>query len=111
MSETIALLIPSTSKGMNWKTYTDSFLYKLTMKSFILTYDKEHQYKFFIGIDKGDRIYDSDLTKNSFQKFASIMKNIDIYSYLNDYPYMQNCSDYKTSIILIMTYMLFKDRI
>jgi hypothetical protein len=78
MSETIALLIPSTSKGMNWKTYTDSFLYKLTMKSFILTYDKEHQYKFFIGIDKGDRIYDSDLTKNSFQIFASIMKNIDI---------------------------------
>jgi hypothetical protein len=72
----IGLLIPSTSKGRNeWKTYKDTYLFKSTLKSFLLTYDQEHEYVFYIGIDRHDRIYDSDLEKGNILRFVNIMKN------------------------------------
>jgi hypothetical protein len=75
----IGLLIPSTSKGRdNWKMYKDTYLYSSTLKTFLLTYDKEHEYIFYIGIDKGDRIYDDDHSKEKFLQYAKIMKNISI---------------------------------
>lgn len=75
----IALLIPSTSNGRDdWKDYKDSYLYNVTLKSFLLTYDKQHEYIFYIGIDEGDRIYDCDFSKKQFFKFAKVMKSISI---------------------------------
>ena len=43
----IGLLIPSTSKNRIWKKIEESYLYMYTMKSFLLTYDKEHTYIFY----------------------------------------------------------------
>jgi len=74
----IAILIPSTSKGRDWTQYKDTYLYDKTIKTMLLTYDKEHEYRFYIGIDEGDRIYDNPLVKESLHRFASIMQNIKI---------------------------------
>ena len=56
MSYKIAILIPSTSNKRDWKIMQDSYLYKFTLKSFLLTYNRNnnYQYKFFIGIDDDD---------------------------------------------------------
>jgi len=72
----IAILIPSTSKNRDWNTYKESYLYEKTLKTFLLTYDKEHEYTFYIGIDEKDRIYDDETVKNAIIRFASIMKNV-----------------------------------
>ena len=74
----IGVLIPSTSKNRQWTTYKESYLYINTLKTFLITYDQEHEYIFYIGIDKGDRIYDNQDTKDNLIKFTSIMKNISI---------------------------------
>ena len=73
----IGLLIPSTSNGRSWTSIKESYLYNLTFKTFLLTQDQEHEYIFYIGIDKGDKIYDSP-QKDEFMRFKSIYKNIDV---------------------------------
>ena len=35
----IGILIPSTSNGRDWKTGKETYLYSITLKSFLLTYD------------------------------------------------------------------------
>jgi len=74
----IGCIIPATSKGRVWKKIEESYLYQATLKSFVLTYDKEHQYIFYIGIDKNDPIYDTDYNKEKLRKFCSVMKNMEI---------------------------------
>ena len=55
----IAMLILATSKNRDaWINIKDSYLYKMTLKSFLLTLDKEHEYFFYVGVDKDDRIFD-----------------------------------------------------
>ena len=81
------MLIPSTSKGRNWTTIQESYLFKHTLKSFLLTYDKSHKYTFYIGIDRGDRIYDNKINIDYFIKFAKVMINIDInFVYMDNIP-------------------------
>jgi hypothetical protein len=79
----IGILIPSTSNGRDWKTYQDSYLFNLSLKTFLLTYDKEHEYVFYIGIDRGDKIYDNSTNIEGFNRFVSIMQNVTI-----DFVYM-----------------------
>ena len=82
----IAVLIPSTSKGRDdWKTAKDTYLFIHTLKTFAITYDQEHEYCFYIGIDRGDRIYDTAEVKTNLQKFVSILRNISIeFVYMDD---------------------------
>ena len=56
----IAILIPATSYKREWTDIKESYLYINTIKSFLTTYSKEHNYKFYIGIDEGDKIYDNN---------------------------------------------------
>ena len=81
----IAILIPSTSNGRDWKTIEETYLYKHTLKTFLLTYDKEYNYKFFIGIDRGDKIYDNEIIKGKIERFLKIMKNVEL-----EFVYMEN---------------------
>jgi hypothetical protein len=74
----IALLIPSTSKGREWYSVKDTYLFTHTMKTFGITCDKEHEYRFYIGIDRGDPIYDNAEVQRYLERFASIMKNTSI---------------------------------
>lgn len=81
----IAILIPSTSKDRNWEKFNDTYLINHTLKTFLITYNQEHEYKFFIGIDKNDKIYDNEIIKKQIIKFISIMKNVSI-----EFIYMEN---------------------
>ncbi len=74
----IGIIIPSTSNGREWTTYKETYLYNHTIKSFLLTYDKEHEYVFYIGIDRNDRIYDNEDVKREIKRFISVMKNVSI---------------------------------
>ena len=74
----IAALIPSTSNGREWDSAKDTYLYIHTLKTFIITYDKEHEYRFYIGIDRGDRIYDNPEVKQYLERMMSIIRNTSI---------------------------------
>jgi len=80
----IGIIIPSTSKGRSWASYKDSYLYTLTLKSLLLTYDKEHEYVVYVGIDKGDTLYDTDIFKESINRFVGIMQNVDVQFHYMD---------------------------
>lgn len=79
----IGLLIPSTSTGRDWNSYQDTYLYNLSLKTFLITYDKEHEYIFYVGIDRGDKIYDNPENIEGFNRFVSVMENVTI-----DFVYM-----------------------
>ena len=79
----IGILIPSTSKGRNWRYYKESYLYNITLKTFLLSYDKEHSYEFYIGIDRGDPILDKDESKNGINNLKKVFKNLNF-----DFIYM-----------------------
>ena len=57
MTFKVAILIPSTTKEREWKNIKETYLYKINLKSFLLTYCPEHTYKYYEGIDEDDRIY------------------------------------------------------
>ena len=80
----IGILIPCTSNGREWKNFKDTYLFNITMKSFLLTYNKEHNYIFYIGVDRNDPIFDNKKIKKEFVRFIQIMKNTDIRFYYVD---------------------------
>jgi hypothetical protein len=73
----IGILIPSTSNGRSWKNYKETYLYSTTLKTFLLTRNDEHEYVFYIGIDKNDKIMDNNETKDQINKFKLVFKQID----------------------------------
>jgi len=83
----LGILIPATSKGRNWNSYKESYLFQNTLKSFLITYNQEYTYVFYIGIDREDPIYDNENNKNEFNRFVSIMKNVSIqFIYMDNIP-------------------------
>ena len=74
----IALLIPSTSRGREWSSVKDTYLFNYTIKTFGITYDKEHTYRFYIGIDRGDPVYDKPDVRSYLERFVGVIKNVSI---------------------------------
>lgn len=73
----ISLLIPCTTKGRDeWINMKDTYLYNLSLKTFLLTMDKEHEYTFYIGYDFDDRIYSNEQEHTIINKFSTIFKNV-----------------------------------
>ncbi len=56
----IGLIIPCTSKQRNWDNIKESYIYKYTMKTFIHTCNREHDYIIYVGYDKDDRIFSKE---------------------------------------------------
>ena len=52
----IGMLLISTSRERDWKNIKESYLYKIFLKSFLLTMDEIFQYVIYIGIDKNGNI-------------------------------------------------------
>ena len=76
----IALLIPCTSKGRDeWKNIKDTYLYNLTLKTFFLTQNKEHEYHFYIGYDFDDRIFSKTQEQDYLLRFKKIFENINFH--------------------------------
>ena len=74
----IATLVLATSKNRNnWVMMQDTYLYQLTLKTFLLTMDKEHNYIFYVGIDKDDRIFDNETQKREITRFSKVFTNIE----------------------------------
>ena len=83
----VALLVITTSKNRDsWKNIKDSYLYNLTLKTFLLTKDDKYEYKIYIGIDNHDRIFDNEEEQNEILKFSKVFKNVKIefINYDND---------------------------
>tara|TARA_Y100000389_G_scaffold172755_1_gene181389 strand:+ start:3280 stop:4071 length:792 start_codon:yes stop_codon:yes gene_type:complete len=74
----IALLIITTSnKRDEWQSIKDSYLYNMTLKSFLATQSKEHKYKLYIGIDEDDRIFDKQYEQDIILNFSKVFSNIE----------------------------------
>lgn len=72
----LAILIPCTSTGRpKWKTVKDTYLYNLTLKTFLITYNQAITSKFYIGYDDDDRIFANPSEQAKITKFLSVMKN------------------------------------
>ena len=75
----IGFLILATSNNRNnWNSIKDSYLYNLTLKSSLLTINREHKYIYYIGIDKNDRIFDNEKEQEEILKFQNAFKHITI---------------------------------
>lgn len=73
----IALLIPCTSKGRNWTSVKESYLTNYSIKTFLLTQNEEHTYKFYIGIDEGDLIFDNQKNQDEIKRLSKVFKNVE----------------------------------
>lgn len=78
MSYKVAMLIPTTTRERNWKSITDTDLYKINIKSFLLSYCPEHSYTYYLGIDDDDPIFSQQAEKEKLQRFVNIMKNVSL---------------------------------
>jgi hypothetical protein len=75
----LAILIPCTSNGRpEWKTTTDTYLYNLTLKTFLITYNQAITNKFYIGYDEDDQIFANPSEQAKIAKFLSVMKNVGV---------------------------------
>tara|TARA_A100001015_G_scaffold314330_1_gene423543 strand:- start:1131 stop:2582 length:1452 start_codon:yes stop_codon:yes gene_type:complete len=75
----ISLLVLATSKQRDeWKSIKDSYLYNMTLKTFLLTLNKEHKYVVYIGIDKNDRIFDNLEEQEVILKFSKVFPFVEI---------------------------------
>jgi hypothetical protein len=71
----IALLVPCTSTMRpEWNTMKDTFLFHYTLKTFLATCDKEHEYILYIGYDPGDRIFAEPKEQQTILAFQKAFK-------------------------------------
>ena len=76
----VAILIPSTTCGREWRKMEDTYLYNLTLKTFLLSRCKEDEieYIFYIGYDDGDKILSQKCEQEKIKKFEKVFKDINI---------------------------------
>jgi hypothetical protein len=72
----VALLIPCTSKGRNWSNVKETYLMNYSIKTFLHTQNPEYDYKFFIGIDENDPVFDNEDSQNNITRISSVFHNI-----------------------------------
>tara|TARA_A100001015_G_C15007754_1_gene721536 strand:+ start:80 stop:841 length:762 start_codon:yes stop_codon:yes gene_type:complete len=76
MTKIAFLIITTSNKRDSWKNIKDSYLYNMTLKTLLLTQDKEYNYKLYIGIDERDRIFDNDENQQEILRFNTAFPNI-----------------------------------
>jgi hypothetical protein len=77
----IGLLIPSTSNRRNWTLCKDTYLYNVTLKTFInsITYEEQNNmYIFYIGIDRDDPVIDTTSFRDEINDYITGKKNVNI---------------------------------
>ena len=72
----IALCLPS--RNVNCKHYNETFLYRILLKSFILTRCKQHNYILCVVIDNDDIVYSNKEELNKIIKFRDLIDNTEI---------------------------------
>jgi hypothetical protein len=56
---------------------TETYLYKLTIKTFLIHQDKEHEYVFYLGVDDDDAIFNNPKEQGALLNLKRVFKNID----------------------------------
>lgn len=74
----IAVIVPVTSNKCKFNNFKDTDLFNILFKSFFTTYDLNHEYKFYLGIDSDDKFYQDNKIQNNIKKFINVMKNTEI---------------------------------
>jgi len=74
----IAVLIPITSNNRNWKTLKQTDFYCYFLKTFFATYNAEHSYTLYLGIDNNDKLYNKESVQEEIDRFIKIMKNASV---------------------------------
>jgi hypothetical protein len=73
----IGLLIPCTSNGRDeWNKIKDTYLYNLSLKTFLKTQDKQHTYIVYVGYDTDDRIFSLKASQDEIRRFSLVFKNV-----------------------------------
>jgi len=95
----IAVLIPSTTNNRDWNCITDTYLYK-SIISFVSQYNPEYQYKFFVGIDKDDKIYNDKSQRQKIYELCRTWANVSFQFY----PFDENIPKGHVSIMWNILY-------
>ena len=74
----IAVIIPATSNKCHYNYFQDTDLFNILFKSFFTTYDLNHEYKFYLGIDSDDKLYQDNSVQNDIKNIINVMKNTSI---------------------------------
>lgn len=75
----VALMVPCTSRmHTEWNTIKDTFLFNYTLKTFLATCDKEHEYILYIGYDKDDRIFSNTNEQKIILAFPRAFKFLNV---------------------------------
>ena len=73
----IGMLLIATSRGRDWKTIKESYLYRIFLKSFLLMMNKEYKYVIYVGIDKDDPLLDNEANQRVFKNFSKVFTNVE----------------------------------
>ena len=74
----IGILVPTTTHMRPWKLLRETHLYNTFLKSFLITYDREHEYIIYLIMDDDDKLYSQETEKKALRRFIKIMKNVTI---------------------------------
>jgi len=74
----VAVLVPATSNKRSWTKFNQTDLYNNLFKTFFTTYNKNHTYTFYLGIDEDDKLYSDPNVIDEINFFIKIMANTDI---------------------------------
>lgn len=77
----LAILIPTTSRNRPWTKFQDTYLYNLTIRSYLRTYsfsfkNEDLETVFYIGYDEDDKLWGQETQRSGIQRFLNIMRNI-----------------------------------
>lgn len=76
----LAILIPTTSRNRPWTTHQETYLYNLTIRSYLKTYSFEYNNHpletiFYIGYDDDDTVWGNQQERKGIERFLNIMKH------------------------------------
>ena len=74
----IGVLIPSTSRGRNWKSIKESYLYNCLLKSLLLTRESGYKYHVYVVIDDADPIYSNPNEKKELYRFTNVFQQLEL---------------------------------
>jgi len=87
MSYKIGFLIPSTTTNRNWNNIRETYFYNIFLKSYIRTYDKEHNYTIYLIIDRDDKLYSQETVKKELTQIVNMLINTNLtIIYSDDIP-------------------------
>lgn len=76
----VAITLPCTSKGRdNWQNMKDTYLYNYSVKTFLLTMDKQNEYHFYIGYDNDDRLFSKENEQEYLHRISKAFSNVSFH--------------------------------